>query len=56
MIVESKFIGKRLKNLRESRRLKQSDVQKITGIHQVTVGQHESGDSVPSSDKIARFF
>lgn len=53
--MDSKKTGIRLKQLREQLGLTQSDVQKITGVHQVTISYHENGDSIPGSEKLNQY-
>ena len=49
----------RIKDLREDRDLKQSDLAKATGIDQRTISNYETGKTKPDSDaliKLADFF
>ncbi len=49
----------RIKDLREDRDLKQSDLAKVTGIDQRTISNYETGKTNPDSEaliKLADFF
>jgi len=46
------MLGKRLKELREHRKLTQADVAKALGIDRTTYGKYETGDSSPHYEKL----
>jgi len=47
--------GERLKNLREKRKLSQSKLAGLTGLHYTQIGRYEKGKSMPSSDILTKF-
>jgi transcriptional regulator with XRE-family HTH domain len=48
-------IGRRLRNLREDRKLKQSDVALIMGKSQRTIGNYEAGDTNLDYEMVLRY-
>lgn len=51
--------GERIKELRTSKKLSQTELAELTGLHYTQIGRYENGKSLPSSDilkKLAEVF
>ncbi len=51
--------GERLKELRNKKKMSQSDLAELTGLHYTQIGRYEKNKSLPSSDilkKLAEIF
>lgn len=53
--MDLKITADRLKHLRLKLNLKQRDVALITGISQIVISQHETGTSIPGSEKLNQY-
>lgn len=49
------FIGDRLRELREQKKMKQSELQKQTGLERSYISRVENGHTVPAIDTLERF-
>lgn len=47
--------GERLKQLRDAKKISQSKLAELTGLHYTQIGRYEKGKSMPSSDVLSKF-
>lgn len=47
--------GERLKDIRNKRKMSQTELAELSGLHYTQIGRYEKGKSMPSSDVLSKF-